>query len=72
MATSFKGLFLCPPKQPRPSHVRVQDAEGGETTLPLEEYEARAGQPPWQSLPWQGEAGPVPDDGDKHGPEFSM
>ncbi len=72
MATSFKGLYLVPPRQPRPSHVRVAAAEGGEATLTLDEYEARAGQPPWQSLPWQGEPGPVPDDGDKHGPEISL
>lgn len=72
MATSFKGLFLCPPKQPRPTHVGVEDAERSVLTLPLQEYEARGGQPPWQSLPWQGEDGPISDDGDKHGPEISM
>ena len=72
MATSFKGLYLCRPKQDRPSHVRVEDAERGELTLPLDQYEAHGGQPPWQSLPWEGEAGPVPDDGGKHGPDISM
>ncbi|MCJ2127377.1 hypothetical protein [Methylobacterium sp. E-045] len=72
MATSFKGLYLCPPKQPRPSHVQVGDAEQDEMKLSLEEYEARGGQPPWQSLPWQSEKGLIPDDGDKHGPEISM
>lgn len=33
MATSFKGLYLCPPKQPRPSHVQVQDAEQAEMEI---------------------------------------
>jgi len=72
MATSFKDLYLCPPKQPRPAHVRVQDAEQSELTLSLEEYEVRGGQPPWQSLPWQGEEGPVPDDGGKDVPSISL
>ncbi|WP_232631899.1 hypothetical protein [Methylobacterium sp. Leaf118] len=72
MATSYKGSRLCPPKQARPSHVRVADAEGGETMVTLETDEARAGQPPWQSLPWQGEAGLVLDDGDKHSPEIRL
>lgn len=72
MATSFKGLWLCPPKRARPRHVPVADAEGGETTVTLETDEARAGQPPWQSLLWQGEAGPMPDDGDKHGPKIRL
>ena len=72
MATSFTGVCLCPPKQPRPTHVQVRNPDGDEFRLPLEDYEARGGQPPWQSLPWQGEQGPVPDDGDKHGPDISM
>ena len=72
MATSFKGLYLCPPKQPRPTHVQVQDAEQTELRLPLEDYEARGGQPPWQSLPWEGEAALAPDTAGKDIPETSM
>ena len=70
MATSFRGLYLCLPKRERPSHVRVQDAEQGETILTLDAYETHGGQPPWQSLPWQGEASA--DDSDGREPEISL
>lgn len=72
MATSFKGLYLCLPKQPRPAYVRVEDGEHGQMTLSLDDYEARAGQPPWQSLPWEGGVALAPDTAGKDIPETSM
>ncbi|KQP10129.1 hypothetical protein ASF28_02940 [Methylobacterium sp. Leaf99] len=72
MATSFKGLYLCLPKQPRPTHVRAEDGEQGQLTLSREDYEARGGQPPWQSLPWEGEEALAPTIGDKDIPDTSM
>ncbi|MCC0806162.1 hypothetical protein FPV16_08045 [Methylobacterium sp. W2] len=61
MAISFKGLCFRPPKQLRPTHVQVQDGEQIELRLPLAKYGAHGGQPPWQSLSWQGEEGPATD-----------
>lgn len=72
MATSFKGLYLCPPKQPRPTYVQVEDAEQAQLKLSLEEYEARGGQPAWQSLPWQGEDGLATNPEGKDIPDSSM
>ncbi|SFK38466.1 hypothetical protein [Methylorubrum salsuginis] len=43
-----------------------------EATLTLDVYEAHPGQPPRQSLPRQGEPGPVAEDGDEHGPAISL
>lgn len=72
MATSFKGLYLCLPKQSQPAHIRAEDGEHVQLTLSLEDYEARGGQPPWQSLPWEGEEAFAPDTKGKDIPDTSM
>ncbi|MBY0256338.1 hypothetical protein [Methylobacterium sp.] len=72
MATSFKGLYLCLPKQPQPTLIRAQDGEQGQLTLSLEDYEARGGQPPWQSLPWEGEVALASDAEGKDIPDTSI
>jgi hypothetical protein len=72
MAISFKGLYLCLPKQPRPTHIRAEDGEQGQLTLMREDYEARSGQPPWQSLPWEGEEALSPHTEGKDIPNISM
>jgi hypothetical protein len=72
MATSFKGLYLCLPKQPQPAHIRAEDGEQGQLTLSREDYQTRGGQPPWQSLPWEGEEALAPDTEGKHIPSISM
>ena len=72
MATSFKGLYLCLPRQPQPTNIRAEDGERGKLTLSREDYEARGGQPPWQSLPWEGKATLAPETADKDIPDTSM
>ena len=72
MATSFKGLYLCLPRQPQPANIRAEDGEQGQLTLSREDYEARGGQPPWQSLPWEGEATLAPETAGKDIPDTSM
>ena len=72
MAASFKGLYLCLPKQAQPTRIRAEDGEHGQLTLSREDYEARGGQPPWQSLPWEGEEALAPDATGKDIPDISM
>ena len=72
MATSFKGLYLCLPRQPQPANIRAEDGEQGQLTLSREDYEARGGQPPWQSLPWEGEEALAPETSGKDIPDTSM
>jgi hypothetical protein len=72
VATSFKGLYLCLPKQPQPTLICAQDGEQGQLTLSREDYEARGGQPPWQSLPWEGEEALAPEAEGKDIPNTSM
>ncbi|KQP35178.1 hypothetical protein ASF49_22535 [Methylobacterium sp. Leaf104] len=72
MATSFKGLYLCLPKQPQPAHICAEDGEHGQLTLSREDYELRGGQPPWQSLPWEGEEAFAPNDEGRDIPDSSM
>ena len=72
MATSFKGLSLCLPRQPRPTHIRAVDGSQGQLTLSREDYEARGGQPPWQSLPWEDEDASAQEDQGKDIPDTSL
>ena len=72
MATSFRGLYLCLPRQPQPAHIRAEDGERGQLTLSRKDYEARGGQPPWQSLPWEGEKAFVHEAEGKDIPDVSM
>ena len=72
MATSFKGIHLCLPKRPQPTHIRAEDGEQGQLTLSREDYEARGGQPPWQSLPWEDEEALASEAEGKDIPDTSM
>ena len=72
MATSFKGLYLCLPRQPQPTNIRAEDGKQSQLTLSREDYEARDGQPPWQSLPWEGEEALASDTKGNDIPDISM
>ncbi|MBA9063896.1 hypothetical protein GGQ91_003297 [Methylobacterium fujisawaense] len=57
MASSYRGLYKCLPKQDRPTHIQVVDTGGNSLPLPIDTYEDRDVQPDWRKLPWQGEDG---------------